>query len=65
VRIFHAGTTRAEDGSLHVAGGRVLGVTATGDTLDDALARCYESASHVSWDGMHYRRDIGRFKSER
>jgi phosphoribosylamine--glycine ligase len=62
VQIFHAGTTRAEDSSLHVAGGRVLGVTATGATLDDALARCYESASHISWDGLHYRRDIGRFK---
>ncbi|MDT7688715.1 MAG: phosphoribosylamine---glycine ligase [Acidobacteriota bacterium] len=64
VRIFHAGTTRAEDGSLLVAGGRVLGVTATCATLDDALARCYESASHISWDGMHYRRDIGRFENE-
>ena len=28
----------------------------------DALARCYESASHINWDGCHYRRDIGRFR---
>ncbi|HEX8339058.1 MAG TPA: phosphoribosylglycinamide synthetase C domain-containing protein, partial [Pyrinomonadaceae bacterium] len=62
VQIFHAGTARAEDGSIVTAGGRVLGVTATGATLDRALARCYESASHVNWDGLHYRRDIGRFK---
>src|SRR3989440_7401215 len=62
VQIFHGGTARADDGSLLTAGGRVLGVTATGATLDEALARCYESASHVNWDGLHYRRDIGSFR---
>jgi phosphoribosylamine--glycine ligase len=62
VRIFHAGTARAEDGSVVTAGGRVLGVTATGQTLDSALARCYDSASRIHWDGLHYRRDIGRFR---
>lgn len=62
VQIFHAGTARAADGSLVTAGGRVLGVTATGATLDEALARCYDSASHIKWDGLHYRLDIGRFK---
>jgi phosphoribosylamine--glycine ligase len=61
VQIFHAGTGRAGDGSLVTSGGRVLGVTATGATLDEALARCYESASHINWDGMHYRHDIGKF----
>ena len=61
VQIFHAGTARAEDGTLRTAGGRVLGVTATGAALGEALARCYESASRVRWDGMHYRRDIGKF----
>jgi phosphoribosylamine--glycine ligase len=61
VQIFHAGTERGADGRLRVAGGRVLGVTSTGATLDGALARCYEAASRVRWDGMHYRRDIGRF----
>jgi phosphoribosylamine--glycine ligase len=59
VQIFHAGTSRGEDGSLRTAGGRVLGVTATGETLDHALARCYESASRIHWEGIHYRRDIG------
>jgi phosphoribosylamine--glycine ligase len=61
VEIFHAGTTRDEDGTYLTAGGRVLGVTATGATLDLALARCYESASQINWDGLHYRRDIGKF----
>jgi phosphoribosylamine--glycine ligase len=62
VQIFHAGTTRPGDGSFMTAGGRVLGVTATGTTLEQALARCYESAAHINWDGMRYRRDIGRFR---
>jgi phosphoribosylamine--glycine ligase len=62
VQIFHAGTARSEGGSLVTAGGRVLGVTATGTTLDAALARCYASASHINWDGLHYRRDIGSFR---
>jgi phosphoribosylamine---glycine ligase len=60
-QIFHAGTSRAPDGSVVTAGGRVLGVTATGPTLAQALERCYAAAAHVRWDGMHYRRDIGSF----
>jgi phosphoribosylamine---glycine ligase len=59
VQIFHAGTARDADGSLVTSGGRVLGVTATGLTLDDALTRCYESASRIIWEGCHYRHDIG------
>ena len=62
VQIFHAGTVRAADGSFLTAGGRVLGVTATGARLDEALARCYASANEISWDGCHYRRDIGSFR---
>ena len=61
VQLFHAGTARDPEGTLVTAGGRVLGVTATGPTLDEALARCYESAARVRWDGLHYRRDIGKF----
>jgi phosphoribosylamine--glycine ligase len=60
-QIFHAGTALAPDGSVVTAGGRVLGVTATGATLAQALERCYASAARVRWDGMHYRRDIGSF----
>lgn len=60
VKIFHAGTTLAGDQWL-TNGGRVLGVTATGDGLDEALNRCYAAIEGIHWQGMQYRRDIGRF----
>ena len=60
VAVFHAATSRGERGEWLTAGGRVLGITATGETLDLALSRCYEAAAEVHWEGMHYRRDIGR-----
>jgi len=59
VKVLHAGTKR--DGEKIVTnGGRVLGVTATGDSLDAALQKAYEAAGKIQFDGMHYRRDIGR-----
>jgi len=61
VQIFHAGTAPAPGGGYQTAGGRVLGVTAAGPTLDAALSRCYDAVARIDWDGMHYRRDIGRF----
>lgn len=42
------------------AGGRVLGVTAVGDTLAQAVAASYEAAKPIQFDHMHYRTDIGR-----
>jgi phosphoribosylamine--glycine ligase len=57
VQIFHAGTA-LQDGRLVTAGGRVLSVAARGETLQEAVARVYEAAAHVSFEGMHYRRDI-------
>jgi phosphoribosylamine--glycine ligase len=60
VAMFHAATARGERGEWITAGGRVLGVTATGETLAIALSRCYEAAAKIHWEGMHYRRDIGR-----
>lgn len=60
VQIFHAGTRRDEDNTWRTAGGRVLGVTAAGATLDEALARSYNAAAQIRFDGMHYRRDIGK-----
>lgn len=60
VQIFHAGTTLDDAGAWRVAGGRVLNVTATGETLDAALDSCYETVGKISWDGMQYRRDIGK-----
>jgi phosphoribosylamine---glycine ligase len=59
VKILHAGTKR-EGGKILTSGGRVLGVTAPGETLDAALAKAYQAASKIHFDGMHYRRDIGR-----
>jgi len=59
VKVLHAGTKR--DGSRIVTnGGRVLGVTAVGDSIDAALRKAYEAAGKIHFDGMHYRRDIGR-----
>lgn len=58
IKVFHSGTA-IKDGQLVTAGGRVLAVTALGDTLKDAQARCYEAMAKIKFDGMHYRRDIG------
>lgn len=60
ISIFHAGTARNENGEFITAGGRVLGVTATAETLDDALDKAYAAVGKVSWAGMQYRRDIGK-----
>ena len=56
-QVFHAGTT-LKDGQLVTAGGRVLSVAARGVTLREAAARAYEAAKCISFEGMHYRRDI-------
>ena len=57
--LFHAGTDWV-DGALVTAGGRVLCVTGLGRTRHAALARAYEVVENISFDGMQYRRDIGR-----
>lgn len=57
--VFHAGTT-IKNGELVTNGGRVLGVTATGTTLKDALKSAYNAVEKISFDGMQYRRDIGQ-----
>jgi phosphoribosylamine--glycine ligase len=57
VHIFHAGT-RWENGSVVTAGGRVLAVTALGETVAIARERAYEAVSKIHFDGCHYRRDI-------
>jgi phosphoribosylamine---glycine ligase len=55
---FHAGTKRVDD-SILTSGGRVLGVTASAATLQEALASAYSEAAKIHFDGMHYRKDIG------
>lgn len=62
LQVFHAGTSMSDDGAFLTAGGRVLGVTATGATLKTALDHCYRAVEGISWEGMQYRRDIGQFK---
>jgi phosphoribosylamine--glycine ligase len=57
--VFHAGTKRNGRGDLITAGGRVLGVTASGATLQSAIDHAYEAAEKISFTGMQYRRDIG------
>lgn len=59
VTVYHAGTDVNEDGDLVTAGGRVLDVTALGDTFEDARVKAYEAVSKISFDGMAYRTDIG------
>jgi phosphoribosylamine--glycine ligase len=59
VVVFHAGTRRDADGRLVTAGGRVLGVTATADTLEEARRQAYANVECIHFEGAHYRRDIG------
>ncbi len=57
VKVFHAGT-KLENGLFVTDGGRVLGVTALGDTLADAKRNAYEAVSRIHFQGAFYRRDI-------
>jgi phosphoribosylamine--glycine ligase len=57
VQIFHAGTRR-ENGAVVTSGGRVLAVTALGQTVAEARTRAYEAVSNINFEGCHYRRDI-------
>jgi len=58
VMIFHAATERRGD-EIVTSGGRVLGVTALGATIGEAIERAYRAVGKISWEGVHYRRDIG------
>lgn len=60
IEVFHAGTAAIADSEFYTAGGRVLGLTATGADLPQALETAYQAASKITFDGMQYRRDIGR-----
>ena len=57
--VFHAGTAES-DGRIVTAGGRVLNVVATGDTLEEAVDRAYSGVARIQFEGMQFRRDIGR-----
>ena len=59
--VYHAGT-KFEDGNFLTNGGRVLGVTAIADNLDNALEKAYNAVSQIKFDDIHFRTDIGRTK---
>ena len=57
--VFHAGTAK-DNGRWLTSGGRVLGVTARGATITDAVKEAYRAVDKISWDGIHYRKDIAQ-----
>jgi phosphoribosylamine--glycine ligase len=59
VVVFHAGTA-VKDERVVTSGGRVLGVTALGDDIEEAIENAYWAVGKISWDGVHYRTDIGK-----
>jgi phosphoribosylamine--glycine ligase len=64
VVVFHAGTKQAtgdrRQATIVTSGGRVLGVTALGDTIKLAIDKVYQATGRIHFEGMHYRKDIGR-----
>ena len=58
--VFHAGTKAGDNGQILTAGGRVLGVTATGDSLEQAISSAYAACTPISFREMHLRTDIGK-----
>jgi phosphoribosylamine--glycine ligase len=59
VVVFHAGTAESQ-GKTVTSGGRVLGVTALGDSVRKAISKAYEGVSRISWENVHCRKDIGQ-----
>ncbi len=57
--VFHAGTSE-KDGQIVNNGGRVLGVTGLGATVETAIEKAYEGVKEISWNKVHYRNDIGQ-----
>ncbi|NPA25805.1 MAG: phosphoribosylamine--glycine ligase [Deltaproteobacteria bacterium] len=60
VMVFHAGTAKNEEDKIITNGGRVLGVTAVGDDIPKAIEKAYHAVAKISWEGAHYRTDIGK-----
>ena len=57
--VFHAGT-RKQGEKIVTSGGRVVGVTGLGKTIKEAIANTYQAVAKINFEGMHYRKDIGR-----
>ena len=62
--VFHAGTAFKE-GRMVTSGGRVLGVTAVGEGIREAITKAYEVVEKISWEGVHFRKDIGQKAAKR
>ncbi len=58
--LFHAGTKAGEGSQILTSGGRVIAVSCFGDTMQDALNKCYENIEKIDFDGKTFRRDIGK-----
>ena len=61
-QLYPSVAKKYENGKFYTNGGRVLGVTATADTLDEALEKAYAAVEKISFEGAHYRHDIGKTK---
>ncbi len=59
-QVFHAGTRLSKNGGVLTNGGRVLAVSATGTDVSDALKKSYKAAANIQFEGVYYRKDIGR-----
>jgi phosphoribosylamine--glycine ligase len=57
--VFHAGTA-FKDGQIVTAGGRVLGVSALGETIQEAIDNAYKAVAEITWDDVFYRKDIAQ-----
>lgn len=60
VELFHAGTKMTENGDMVTNGGRVIGVTALGKSMEMALKKAYQVAENIQFEGKYYRKDIGK-----
>ncbi|MDR0914388.1 MAG: phosphoribosylamine--glycine ligase [Oscillospiraceae bacterium] len=60
ITVYHSGTKKDDSGRFFTNGGRVLGVTAVGDSLDEAINHSYEAVGQISFKDAHYRTDIGK-----
>ena len=58
--VFHAGTKLGDDGTVFTNGGRVLGVTAVGGSLEKAIETAYAACKPIAFQDMHFRTDIGK-----
>ncbi|MBV1892121.1 MAG: phosphoribosylamine--glycine ligase, partial [Gammaproteobacteria bacterium] len=59
LKVFHAGTQQSDNGDILSNGGRVLCVTALGDSIGEAQQRAYQATQKISWKDSFYRKDIG------